>query len=63
MSICRSPTLLLIALFSLLSLPATAQEDDPGKALLINLAEAREDIAGKLQSALEVERLRLECRL
>ena len=40
MSICRSPTLLLIALFSLLSLPATAQEDDPGKALLINLAEA-----------------------
>ena len=40
MSICRSLTLLLIALFSLLSLPATAQEDDPGKALLINLAEA-----------------------
>lgn len=40
MSIFRSLTLLLIALFSLLSLPATAQEDDPGKALLINLAEA-----------------------
>ncbi|HBC37180.1 MAG TPA: urea ABC transporter permease subunit UrtB, partial [Marinobacter adhaerens] len=40
MSICRSLTLLLIALFSLLSLPATAQEEDPGKALLIHLAEA-----------------------
>ena len=40
MSICRSLTLLLIALIGLLSLPATAQEDDPGKALLINLAEA-----------------------
>ncbi len=40
MSICRSLTLLLIALVCLLSLPATAQEEDPGKALLINLADA-----------------------
>ena len=40
MSILRSLTLLLIALVSVLSLPASAQEDDPGKALLNNLAEA-----------------------
>ena len=40
MSILRSLTLLLIALVSVLSLPASAQEDDPGTALLNNLAEA-----------------------
>ena len=43
MSICRSLTLLFIALVAVitpLSLPAVAQENDRGKALLTNLAEA-----------------------
>jgi urea transport system permease protein len=51
MSILRSLTLLLIALASVLALPAHAQDDDPGKEMLANLAEAP---ASKVEEALNV---------
>jgi len=50
MGIIRSLTLLFIAMISVLSLPAQAQEDDPGRELLINLAEAP---AGKVEEAIQ----------